>query len=86
MLGLPRDLTAAPLERALIRSPEVHELYESILVPLHQRELVLIKRELDESQRKSEACQADLAALTAARQRGGGGGLSQPSVERIRYL
>ena len=69
--GLPRDLPAAPIQRALEEAPEVRVLHEGVIVPLHQRELILTKRELDANTAKREAYTTDMDALLAARQRNG---------------
>ena len=69
--GLPRTLQAAPIQRALERAPEVQGKYVDIVVPLHQRELLLAHRALGQHDTKRDAYATDIKRLQAARQRAG---------------
>ena len=85
--GLPRDLTAGPIETALAAAPEVAHLHvadHGIVVPLHQRELILQQRELASNGAKREAYAADIDALTVAKQKLGS--LSPEGAQRLEKL
>ena len=85
--GLPRELTAGPIETALAAAPEVAHLHvadHGIVVPLHQRELILQQRELASNGAKREAYAADIDALTVAKQKLGS--LSPEGAQRLEKL
>jgi len=82
--GLPRHLTAAPIKRALEAALELRGPHVAITVPLHQRELILVHREIRLISERREAYSTDIHGLQAALQRNGR--LSPRAATRLEQL
>ena len=83
--GLPSDGPAAPVRAAVSAAAEVagKHIPDGVVVPQHEREIILMQREIDSNTELVGAYAADADRLSAAK---GAGSLSTPGAKRLAKL
>jgi len=83
--GLPTDRPAAPVRAAISAAAEVagKHIPDGVVVPQHEREIILMQREIDSNAELVGAYAADADRLSAAK---GSGSLSTPAATRLAKL